>query len=795
MANEAEKERKKILGEITRLTKQINDYNSQGIQDEQRLEELNNRRLSLAKKLRAANQKIRSEQKSSYVEAEDSIKSLSAIYEPLIQLERQRIQIQMDGNDISSLAVKRGNKLAKLNQKISELTGDQTIQREVLQEQFDEELKKFSRQKGVSGEIIDNLREQNQLARDYSTLTEEQKGFLEQQVKAFTELKKKIGGVLEVAEMLTDNMGVAFGVGIIAAGKALETVGKEARDLGMFLNGITIEATTLNILFDDGAQAVKSLASELGTTGQVLDGVQLKAIILSRNLGLSVESTAQLTGAFARLNGNSTDIANNLLVTTREFAKQNNVIPSQVLSDLAQNTEAFAVFAKDGGKNLIEAGVAAAKLGLNLQSLTNVADSLLDFEQSINSELELGALLGRQINLDRARTLAFEGQIGDAVKETVNQLGGAAEFDQMSPIQKREAARALGIQVVELEKMVQNMDKLNSDGTVQVSQFSMMQESIKGIVTGHGAFLKQIGSAIVGTAAIGGNLAEMSKVSPVIAKTLGKIPGFGMAGTVPSGRTPTPTTTPNFTKGPGDAIGGKGSVTQSLGKINMNAVLKGAAALVIVAGAVFVFGKAVQEFMEVNWNAVGMAVVSMFALVGSIAALGAVMSSGVGTIAILAGASAMLVVASSIFILGKALQEIGKGFEMIGSVGQMVNTLVEQTAPIMLLSTSLFALAGALTAVGTAGIVSIPGLVALGAIGSAVTGINRLLGIESETTTSIVNEDVSQYQTEMLSKMERLIETTKQYKDVYIDGTKVTGIVTRSQEGRFENRAGVQFTS
>ena len=41
----------------------------------------------------------------------------------------------------------------------------------------------------------------------------------------------------------------------------------------------------------------------------------------------------------------------------------------------------------------------------------------------------------------------------------------------------------------------------------------------------------------------------------------------------------------------------------------MNAVLKGAAALVIVAAAVFVFGKAVQEFMKVSWSAVGMAVV------------------------------------------------------------------------------------------------------------------------------------------------------------------------------------------
>jgi len=96
-----------------------------------------------------------------------------------------------------------------------------------------------------------------------------------------------------------------------------------------------------------------------------------------------------------------------------------------------------------------------------------------------------------------------------------------------------------------------------------------------------------------------------------------------------------------------------------LGK-NMKNIVMGAAAMVLVAGAVFIFGKAVQEFMSVSWSAVGMAVVSMLALVGAVALLGAIMMSGVGALAIIAGAAAMLIVAGAMLVLAVALKIVSE---------------------------------------------------------------------------------------------------------------------------------------
>ena len=207
---------------------------------------------------------------------------------------------------------------------------------------------------------------------------------------------------------------------------------------------------------------------------------------------------------------------------------------------------------------------------------------------------------------------------------------------------------------------------------------------------------------------MGFDVKAMAGKIPVLGKLFDKLPGRGGPSSAPSPtKSLAKTTVP---KGGGDAIGGKGSITQSLGKINMNAVLKGAAALVIVAAAVFVFGKAVQEFMKVSWSAVGMAVVSMLALVGSVALLGAIMSSGVGAVAIIAGAAAMLIVAGAMFVLGKAIQEIAKGAGVdFATLGTQLLAFGLAVIPLGLMAIPIFFAAAALTTLGV-GLIILPGL-------------------------------------------------------------------------------------
>ena len=654
-------------------------------------------------------------------------------------------------------------------------------------------------------QVLDTQEGNLEIAEKYATQSKMTKDFLEKQINVYKGINSTIRGVLNTAKVLTSTLRGGLGAVLIGAGVA----GKKLLDTSYQLGGSLIDtsniATTLfGTVFEDAVGTTKGLAQEFGGLNDVTLQTQLRTNVLAKNLGIGAGEAAKLTGSFARLNDGSQETAQNLIQSTKNLAQQNGLVPNQVMADVANSAEAFALYGKDGGKNIAEAAVAAGKLGVTMSQLTGITDNLLDFESSINSELELGAMLGRNINLDRARALSYEGDIGGAVRETLSALGGIEAFNEMDVFQKREAAKLLGLSVEEFQKMAANADKLNKDGSIQVSQYESLVNNAK-------AFGSQILSAGQG---LGGILIATGQIKDGVGG-IGDMWGgikdfFGMGKGVADGAMDAFSAAK--AKGLSDkqilaGFGGKeakdmmmgggkdlipdvgdisdsanpaasGGIMDSMSKIDMNAVLKGAAALVIVAGAVFVFGKAVQEFMQVSWSAVGMAVVSMLALVGAVALLGAIMSSGVGAVAILAGAAAMLVIAASVLVLGNALQAIGTGFEMMSTgiqslmpnlmgVATTIGGLVTLIPSIALLAYSIMGLSASLMALGVASLIALPALTAVSAVGGVVNAVNSLFG-ESEEGEGGSNAT-------LIEEIQGLRnDLTAGKVAVYMDGQKVT---------------------
>ena len=122
--------------------------------------------------------------------------------------------------------------------------------------------------------------------------------------------------------------------------------------------------------------------------------------------------------------------------------------------------------AKDGGSNIIGAGIAARKLGLEMSAVVGMTESLLNFESSIEAQLEASMLLGRQINMDKARQLAFTGDIEGMQQEILKQVGSEAEFAEMNYLQRKKLAAAAGTTVENLARMVRNNTAGGAAGAV-----------------------------------------------------------------------------------------------------------------------------------------------------------------------------------------------------------------------------------------------------------------------------------------------------------------------------------------
>jgi hypothetical protein len=796
------KQQEKIIGQIHRRATELKKINSA---------QLENKKLII----------------NSISEQERGIKSIGSLYAPIQENEKIRVKSLRESGTEHKKNIASFEAMASINTQIAQLSKDDVIQAEALQLEFDKHLQSLdTRGKGYA-EQVQYLTQSNQLAQNYARLSDEQKDQLESQLEVYKGIKKTISGIADTLSTLTSGPAGFLGTVLIGAGFAADKLGNNIRSFGGFIDSAQLSALGLGFIFDGAEETAKSLSKEFGGLKDVTLATQLNTNLMATNMGISGDEAAGIVGTFARLNDGSTETAMNMAATTKEMAKAAGVPVDQVMKDVAKNTEAFALYGKDGGVNMMKAAVAAGKVGVEMDALTRVTDNLLDFETSITKEMELGAMLGRNINLDRARGLAAQDNMTGAVKATLDELGGIEEFNKMDRWSKKATLDLLGLSAEEFQKMAANSDKLNEDGTVQVSTFDAITEAITASATASGGFLKTMGGLVLGAAQMGGSFAQMGMdVKGMASAGLDKIKGFFGAGkpAVPT----TPATPPSPTTMAPQAQAGPADQANKMSKIKSGDLIKGAVALLILAAALFVAAKAFQEFAEVTWESVGMGLVALAGLAGiafllskiqgemikgavAVAILGAALipfafalnlmsnvdangliASGIALIAftgavfalgaLLAGPGAIifgagiigfLALGAALIVLGAGLQMVGAGFSAISSGLPM---LVEQISalstinflPILGLAGALTILSIALAAVAATGMLALPALLALGLVaGGAASMMGGGEGEGGDRTGELIDE-IKGLRNDLLSGKI----------GVNIDGQKVTAKVS-----------------
>ena len=259
---------------------------------------------------------------------------------------------------------------------------------------------------------------------------------------------------LKVQEAITDTrkeLGVSYSqaVAITAQNKVL-----------------AVQAKAYGLATEDISSAQAAIRNDLGASVQESLNLSVNFARTSAATGQTAEELSSTLSLMESISGASRDVLLNQIRTNAAMIEAAGVAPSLVMKDIATNAEFFASFAKDGGQNLIGAGVAARKLGLSMDAVKGITESLLDFETSIEGQLEASLLLGRQINLDKARQLAFTGDQEGMMREILKQVGGEAEFTRMTYLQRQSLAKSVGVSVEQLSRLVRNNTAGGTAGAV-----------------------------------------------------------------------------------------------------------------------------------------------------------------------------------------------------------------------------------------------------------------------------------------------------------------------------------------
>jgi len=399
-------------------------------------------------------------------------KKLNKLKNAEFVMESKKISLTKQINDIQKSALGVASKKLGLEQQFKTL-GD--LAKVGTKKQIDQAKKLTAIMGGVadgSKDFADALEEigsgkfdkLNGAAEEFGTLLKNNNKNLEQTVKDASKVKKGFDGLLDTLGVMdlkkTFTMAGALAAITSFALKAKEvknTLGTTGLESARVAGNMTAAGTAARLMggnVQEAEAAVTAMVDEFGTLNVLSLETSLSLGAMVSDTGLTGANAAKLLKSMESISTASIETNMNLISSTAELARAEGVAPAQVLNDIAESTETFALFAKDGGKNIAKAAIEARKLGLNLATVAGIADNLLDFESSIEKEMEASMLLGKQMSLDKARELALTGDLAGLAAEVKNQVGSQAEFEAMNVVQRKALAAAIGVSASDLGKMV-----------------------------------------------------------------------------------------------------------------------------------------------------------------------------------------------------------------------------------------------------------------------------------------------------------------------------------------------------
>lgn len=275
----------------------------------------------------------------------------------------------------------------------------------------------------------------------------------------------KMGGVIK--NSLTDPLVVGLFVLkqlydiFVASDKATGDLAKNFDLSYNSANNLRSELTDIANSSNDVAVTTKGLQESMVAVGQSL-GVNARLnkedlvtfTKLREQAGYTNEELVAIQKITLATGGSLEQNSKTFLGTVAKLNAQNklSINAKQLFKEIANVSDAIKLSVGGTVEKIAEAAFKAKQFGINLEQADRISESLLDFESSINNELSAELITGKDLNFERARLLAINGDIAGASAEILKQVGGTAEFTKMNRIQQEAIAKSVGMSREDLAK-------------------------------------------------------------------------------------------------------------------------------------------------------------------------------------------------------------------------------------------------------------------------------------------------------------------------------------------------------
>jgi len=225
-------------------------------------------------------------------------------------------------------------------------------------------------------------------------------------------------------------------------------------------------ANNINVTTANLSEAFNELSSATGFVTEYSADALETQIKLTKQLGLSGDEAAGVY-ELSVLNGKSSEATYQSMlkgyVNTRNSLKVG--VPFKAaIAEAAKVSGQLAANMGYNAERIISGVVATKALGTSLEQAKSQGASLLDFQSSIENELQAELITGKQLNLERARAAALMGDQVAVAEELAAQGMTSAEFGSMNVIAQDAYAKALGTTSDELANQLKKREEALASG-------------------------------------------------------------------------------------------------------------------------------------------------------------------------------------------------------------------------------------------------------------------------------------------------------------------------------------------
>ena len=274
------------------------------------------------------------------------------------------------------------------------------------------------------------------------------------------ELMKALGPIAILTKVVQGMFKADKSAGAIA--KGLNQSYDAAQQTSKELLKVADSADSTLVTYDAVKEATLDINKALGTSVSIGKKQLQEFVEISKASGLTNEQMMGINSLSLTTNKSLKTVTKEFLAQAKITSRQNGVIlnEKELLADIG-NISAATTLSLGKNPGLLAQAVATAKsLGIEFGKLDSIAESLLQFESSIESELEAELLLGKNLNLEKARTAALNNDMTVLAEEIAKQAGSAAEFTKMNRLEQEALAQAVGMNREDLAQTLFTQEQL-----------------------------------------------------------------------------------------------------------------------------------------------------------------------------------------------------------------------------------------------------------------------------------------------------------------------------------------------